>query len=33
MSSQSLSQDLFEGLCREYQKNNHIDPSDFTRWE
>lgn len=31
--SESLSPDLFEGLCQEYQKNNHIDPDEFTRWE
>ena len=33
MSAESFSQGLFEGLCLEYQKNNHIDPGEFTRWE
>ena len=33
MSAEPLSQDLFEGLCQEYQRNNHIDPGEFTRWE
>ena len=33
MFAEPLSQDLFEGLCQEYQRNNHIDPGEFTRWE
>ena len=33
MAVDSLPQDLMEGLCEEYRKNNHIHPGDFERWD